>query len=133
MGGQLDSRRLAGTFAHSLVPIALAYVSAHYLTLLLFQGQAMAYLASDPLGSGTDLFGTADVAISYFMGATLIALLQVGLVLTGHVAGLVLAHDRALVLYPGDSRLATQSQLWMLAVMIGFTTLALFLLLQGNA
>ncbi len=132
LGGQLDSRRLAGTFAHSLVPIALAYVSAHYLTLLLFQGQAMAYLVSDPLGSGSDLFGTAEVAISYFMGATLIALLQVGLVLTGHVAGLVLAHDRALVVYPGDSRLATQSQLWMLAVMIGFTTFALLLLLQGN-
>ena len=52
---------LARAFAHSLVPIALAYVGAHYLTLLPFQGQAMAYLASDPLGDGSDLFGTADV------------------------------------------------------------------------
>ena len=69
----LDERNsasaLAGFFAPSLVPIALAYVGAHYLTLLAFQGQAITYLASDPLGDGSDLFGTADVAISYFMGA----------------------------------------------------------------
>lgn len=128
-----SSRELARTFASSLVPIGLAYVGAHYLTLLLFQGQAMAYLASDPLGNGSDLLGTANVAISYFMGATLIALLQVGLVVGGHVAGLTLAHDRALSLYADDPRTAVRSQLWMLAVMIIFTIVALLLLLAGNA
>jgi hypothetical protein len=133
VGGKLDEGRVAAAFAPSLVPIALAYVAAHYMTLLLFQGQAAAYLASDPLGEGSDLFGTADVAISYFMGATLIALLQVGLVVSGHVAALALAHDRALVVYADDRRVAVRSQYWMLAVMIGFTTLALLLLLQGNA
>jgi hypothetical protein len=133
VGGKLDEGRLAAAFAPSLIPIALAYVAAHYMTLLFFQGQAMAYLASDPLGTGANLLGTADVAISYFMGATLIALLQVGLVVAGHVAGLTLAHDRALVVYPEDRRLAVRSQYWMLAVMVGFTTLALLLLLQGNA
>lgn len=45
----------------------------------------------------------------------------------GHVAGLVLAHDRALALY-GDGKLATRSQYWMLTVMVGFTSLALYLL-----
>ena len=35
---------------HSLIPIALAYVIAHYCSLLLYQGQAIAYLISDPLG-----------------------------------------------------------------------------------
>ena len=43
----------------------------------------------------------------------------------------MLAHDRALVLYP-DPRLATRSQYWLLAVMIGFTCLALWLLSQAN-
>jgi len=133
IGGEVDRERLAATFVHSLVPIALAYVAAHYLTLLLFQGQAVAYLASDPLGQGSDLFGTAGTPIDYFMGATLIALLQVGLVVAGHVAGLTLAHDRALVVYRHEHKLAVRSQYWMLAVMIGFTTLALLLLLQGNA
>ena len=44
---------------HSLVPIAFAYVMAHYFTYLLFHGQAIIFLASDPLGDGSDLFGTA--------------------------------------------------------------------------
>ncbi len=50
---------------HSLVPIALVYVAAHYLTFLIFEGQAISYLASDPLGQGWDLFGTASNAIDY--------------------------------------------------------------------
>ena len=133
----LDERNsasaLAGFFAPSLVPIALAYVGAHYLTLLAFQGQAITYLASDPLGDGSDLFGTADVAISYFMGARLIQWLQVGLVVGGHVAGLALAHDRALVVYRDDPKQVVPSQLWMLGVMILFTICALLLLLSSNA
>ncbi len=133
----LDDRNRAGelarSFAHSLVPIALAYVGAHYLTLLAFQGQAIVYLSSDPLGGGANLFGTADIAISYFLGATAIALIQVGLVVTGHVAGLVLSHERALVVYSDRPQLAVPSQLWMLAVMVVFTIVALLLLLAGNA
>lgn len=52
--------------------------------------------------------------------------------MTGHVLALTLAHDRALVLYE-RSRVAVQSQYWMLAVMVGFTSLALWLLSQANA
>ena len=126
-------RDLARSFAASLVPIALAYIAAHYLTLLAFQGQAMVYLASDPLGEGANLFGTAEVGINYFMGATLIALLQVGLVVTGHAAALAVAHDRALVMYDDDPGKAVPTQLWMLAVMVVFTICALLLLLAGNA
>ena len=50
---------------HSLVPIAFAYVMAHYFTYLLFRGQAIVFLASDPLGDGSDLFGTANNQIDY--------------------------------------------------------------------
>ncbi len=57
--------------------------------------------------------------------------LQVGFVIAGHVAALTLAHDRALVLYQ-RARLAVRSQYWMLGVMVGFTTLALWLLAQAN-
>jgi hypothetical protein len=48
-------------------------------------------------------------------------------VVTGHVAGLLQAHDRALERY-GDSRAAARSQQRMLVVMVGFTSLALWLL-----
>ena len=45
----------------------------------------------------------------------------------GHVAGLTLAHDRALAIY-ARPRDATRSQYWMLAVMVTFTSLGLWLL-----
>jgi hypothetical protein len=133
VGGGFSANRLANEFVHSLVPIALAYVAAHYFTLLLFQGQAMAYLASDPLGDGSDIFGTANNQIDYtIIGGETTWYFQVGFVVAGHVAALVLAHDRALALY-SDAKQAVRSQYWMLAVMVGFTSLALWLLSQSNA
>jgi hypothetical protein len=133
VGGGFGTMRLARAFVHSLVPIAFAYVAAHYLTLLLFQGQSIAFLASDPLGDGSDLFGTADSEIDYtIIGANATWYWQVGFVVVGHVAALTLAHDRALALYD-RAKLAVRSQYWMLAVMVGFTSLALWLLSQANA
>lgn len=49
----------------------------------------------------------------------------------GHVGALMLAHDRALVLYSSPKD-AARSQYWLLGVMIGFTCLALWLLSQAN-
>jgi hypothetical protein len=119
---------LAGAFVHSLIPIALAYVVAHYFSLAIYQGQALAFLVSDPLGHGNDLFGTASASIDYgVISATGIWYVQVGALVIGHVAGLVLAHDRALALYD-KIRDATRSQYWMLAVMVAFTSLGLWLL-----
>jgi len=129
--------RLAGEgaarrFVHALLPIAFAYVVAHYFSLLVYQGQATVFLVSDPLGDGSDLLGTADRQIDYgVIDATGIWYVQVGVLVAGHVAGLVLAHDRALVAY-GDARQATRSQYAMLAVMIAFTTLGLWLLSKAN-
>ena len=122
------ARDLARRFAHSLVPIAFAYVLAHYFSFLVYQGQAAAFLASDPLGRGWDLFGTASSAIDYtVVSANGIWYVQVGALVVGHVAGLVLAHDRALVVFD-DAKRATQSQYWMLATMVAYTSLGLWLL-----
>lgn len=128
IGGGVDGRTLARRFAHTLVPIALAYVVAHYFSLLAYQGQGVAYLASDPLGEGSDLFGTATWSIDYeWISANGVWYVQVAALVLGHVAGLVLAHERALALYR-RARDATRSQYWMLAVMVGFTSLGLWLL-----
>jgi hypothetical protein len=119
---------LAAKFAHTLIPIAFAYALAHYFSLLMYQGQAIAYLISDPLGHGSDLFGTAGAGIDYnVVTATTIWYVQVGALVTGHVSGLMLAHDRALAIY-SNPREAVRSQYWMLIVMIGFTSLGLWLL-----
>ncbi len=133
VGGELDAAELRRAFVHTLVPIAMVYVAAHYLTLLLFEGQATFYLASDPLGRGWDLFGTSSRAIDYtYLSQNATWYQQVAFVVVGHVAALILAHDRALALYR-DPKLAVRSQYWMLAVMVGFTMLALWLLAQATA
>jgi hypothetical protein len=133
VGGGMDSPRLRSAFIHTLVPIAMAYIAAHYLSFLLFEGQASFYLASDPFGEGWDVFGTASRAIDYtWLSQNATWYLQVAAVVAGHVAALILAHDRALALYR-DPRAAVRSQYWMLAVMVGFTSLALWLLAQSAA
>ncbi|MFA9270828.1 MAG: fenitrothion hydrolase, partial [Baekduiaceae bacterium] len=135
---QYDAHRLAREFAHTLVPIAAAYVVAHYFSLLAYQGQAMGYLLSNPLGDALapgdgGLLGTAQWTIDYgWVGANAIWYVQVGALVVGHVAGLILAHDRAISLY-GSAREATRSQYWMLAVMVAFTSLGLWLLSAANA
>jgi len=128
----MSAERVRRGFVHSLVPIAFVYVAAHYLTFLLFEGQGIAYLASDPLGRGWNLFGTATAAVDYgVISQNATWYVQVALVVAGHVAALTLAHDRALALY-GEARAATRSQYVMLAIMVGFTTLALWLLAQAG-
>ena len=128
-----ETGELARRFVHTLTPIALAYLVAHYFSLLAFQGQALGYLASNPLGrtlaeGDTGWLGTADWGIDYtWVGAEAIWYVQVGALVAGHVAGLVLAHDRALSVFD-RAREATRSQYWMLVVMVAFTSLGLWLL-----
>lgn len=129
----IDRRELSRRFVHTLVPIAAAYVLAHYFSLLAWQGQGMIYLLSDPLGNGSNYLGTANFAIDYgIVGFNAIWYVQVAALLAGHVAGLILAHDRAIATYRSPA-LATRSQYWMLVVMVGFTSLGLWLLSSAAA
>ena len=128
----IDGRRPGAALVHSLVPILAAYVVAHYFSLFVYNGQDLWRLASDPLGDGSDLFGGAGSTIDYnVIDATQIWWVQICVLVAGHVVGLVLAHDRALVLY-GSHRDATRSQLVMLALMVIFTCLGLWLLSAAN-
>jgi hypothetical protein len=128
--GQTD-RELAGAFVGSLVPIALAYAVAHYFTLLVDAGQDAIYLASDPFGKGWDLFGTADFrpAENVFSPNT-IWYVQVGVLVVGHVLGLVLAHERAVALF-STARTAIRTQYAMLVLMVLYTCTGLWLLSSG--
>lgn len=127
--------KLRSGFAHTLIPIAFAYLVAHYFSLFVFQEQAQfTYLLSDPLGTATtDLFGTASAGIDFkVLSANAIWYVQVAALVIGHVAGLTLAHDRATA-YWGDYRQAARSQYWMLAVMVAFTCFGLYLLSVSNS
>ncbi len=149
VAGAPPLRKLLTGFAHSLIPIAFAYLVAHYFSLFVFQEQAQfTYLLSDPLGTGTtDLFGTSqsavhlglfqigtdDGGIDYrVLSSNAVWYVQVAALVIGHVVGLTLAHDRATA-YWGDYRQAARSQYWMLAVMVAFTCFGLYLLSVANA
>ncbi len=115
----------------SLVPVAFVYVVAHYFTLLAIQGQFGIPLASDPFGRGWDLFGTRD----YQPDITLVSpntvwYVQVGALVLGHIAGLVLAHDRALAL-SSEPREALRTQYALLGLMVLYTVGGLWLLSRG--
>ena len=116
-------------FVHSLLPIAVGYTVAHYFSLVVFQGQAGYLLASDPLGRGWDLFGTAGQQINYAVVATAtIAIVQVVAILTGHVLGVFIAHDRAIADY-SRSRQRLRAQYPLLVVMVTYTLGGIALLL----
>lgn len=117
-------------FVATLLPIAVAYHLAHYLPFLLVAGQLVIPLASDPFGAGWDLLGTAlyrvDVTV---MSAAAIWYTAVGAVVAGHVAAVWLAHVTALQAF-GDPGRARRSQYPLVALMVGYTMLSLWILAQ---
>jgi hypothetical protein len=114
----------------SLVPIAVAYHLAHYVSLLLTTGQFIIPLASDPLGRGWNLFGTrgrpVDLGIVspvwYWYGS-------VALIVIGHVLAVIVAHVEATRRF-ASHRAALLSQLPMLALMVAYTSLSLWIMAQ---
>jgi hypothetical protein len=114
-------RELPGLMAHSLIPIVIGYIFAHYLTYLIERGQQTIIL----------LFGLGDAEVHYVlsMHPSVLATIKVGCVVAGHIAGVVAAHDRALRLLPAGHQLT--GQLAMMLVMVGYTFTGLYLLFGG--
>ena len=126
----LPVTHVACAFVLTLVPIAVAYHLAHYFSLLMTAGQFMIPLVSDPFGSGWNLFGTAGYKVD--LGAVSPYVFWYGaviLIVTGHVIAVVLAHVAALRLF-GSARAAAASQVPMVALMVAYTMLSLWILAQ---
>jgi polyferredoxin len=104
-------------FAYSLLPVALFYHLAHNLMHLLMEGGALIPLLSDPLGTGANYFGTADLHVGHLISEQAIWIAQVALILLGHVIGIVVAHRIGHRLY-SDRKLAAKSVLPMFVVMV---------------
>ncbi len=128
VGPDQRRRRLPAQFAHSIVPIVIGYVIAHYLTYLLEVGEQTIVYLSDPFSDGSNWFGTADWTVSYFFSyhPTALATVKVVAVVLGHIVGVVAAHDRAIRLLPRKHQLT--GQLSLLVAMICFTAGGLYLL-----
>ena len=121
-------RALPDLFAHSVVPIIVGYIVAHYLTYFVEYGQTTLIQLSDPFSRGDDYLGTADLQVNYWLSAhpTFLAVTKVLAVALGHVVGVVAAHDRAIRLLPRRHQLT--GQLPLLVAMVGFTVGGLYLL-----
>ncbi|RMH59504.1 MAG: hypothetical protein D6679_01685 [Candidatus Hydrogenedentota bacterium] len=83
------------TFAPSLLPVALFYHLAHNLMHFAMEGSSLVPLLSDPLGRGANLFGTASYHYGALLSQPAVWMLQVALILTGHIFGIVVTHQTA--------------------------------------
>lgn len=130
-GAEVSRRDLPRHYAHSIVPIILGYIVAHYLTLFIDVGTQTLARASDPFGKGWDILGTAAVEPSYWFSyhPEVLATIKVLAVVVGHVVAAVAAHDRALALLPKKDQVT--GQLPLLAVMVTFTAGGLMLLFSA--
>jgi hypothetical protein len=123
-----DRRTLPDRFAHSVVPIIVGYMVAHYLSYFVEVGQQTVVQLSDPMSTGQDLLGTANLPVNLWISQhpTFLAVVKVLAVVAGHVLGVVAAHDRAIRLLPRRSQLT--GQLPLLLVMVLYTVTGLYLL-----
>ena len=122
--------QVAKIFVLTLIPIALAYHLAHYLSFLLIVGQYMIPLASDPFGFGWDLFGTSLYMVNIgIVNAKFVWYTSVVAIVTGHIIAVYLAHVIAIRTFR-SSKAALLSQIPMLVLMVSYTMLSLWILAQ---
>ena len=124
---------IAGIFVFALIPIALAYNIAHYVTLLVIQGQHIISLASDPFGYGWDILGTSNYRVNIaVVNAKFVWFFSVAAIVIGHVAAVFVAHVIALMKFQ-DNAIALRSQYPMLFLMLVYTTISLWIIAQPIA
>ena len=116
-------------YAYALLPIALFYHLAHNLEHLLMEGPKVIPLASDPFGWGWNVLGTLGMTIPPLVSLDVLWILQILLVLVGHVYSLWAAHRVSINMFD-DRKAALRSQLPMLVGMICFSIFSLWLLKQ---
>jgi hypothetical protein len=116
-----ERRMLPGQMAHSLIPIVVGYIFAHYLSYLVERGQQAVY----------QLIGLGDAHVYYVLSQhpSVLATIKVACVVIGHITAVVAAHDKALRVLPPGHQLT--GQLAMMMTMVGYTFTGLYLLFGG--
>ena len=136
VGLALGVSRFVGVAATGagLLPIAVGYLVAHYLTYLLIEGQRIIVAVSDPFQRGWDLFGTSFYEVSgSWLPPGLVWTVQLAAVVGGHMLGAWGGHVVAALDAPhglSPSTLRTR-QIPLAVVMVALTTLTLWSLGQS--
>ncbi len=122
-----------------LIPIAIGYLIAHYLTFVLFDSQRIVILVSDPFGLGWDLLRIGDFEPQTgWLPGSIAWSLQLVAVVGGHVIGAWAGHATALREVAGpdgtvsaeDVRGVQRRQIPLALLMVGLTALTLWSLGQ---
>ncbi|MGH2359291.1 MAG: hypothetical protein ACRDGM_01945, partial [bacterium] len=130
VAGRRSTWAIAQTFAFTLVPIAIAYHLAHYMSYLLIQGQYIVPLLSDPFGYGWNFFGTAGHRVDIgLVGARFAWYAAVSAIVLGHIIAVYVAHLRAMRVFAtrGD---ALRTQVPLTALMVVYTFVSLSILAE---
>ena len=114
------------------MPIAFAYEVAHYFSLFVIQGQ---FVGAAPLRSASAAAGICSARPTVVPNSAVLPpnttwYVQAGALVVGHVAGLAIAHDRAVTIFE-DREAALRSQYAMLALMVLYTVGGLWVLSRG--
>ncbi|MBE7161036.1 MAG: hypothetical protein INR72_07295 [Williamsia herbipolensis] len=132
-GGVTRAQRaeLPGRMAHTLIPIVVGYILAHYLNYIVERSQAVIAQLGDPLGRGWNVLWLSDIHPEYVLSEhpTVSSTLKLVFVVGGHIAAVVSAHDASLRLLPRRHRLT--GQLALMLTMVAYTFLGLYLLFGG--
>ena len=131
-GSDMGAGRAFRVFAPSILPIALGYHIAHYLTALLVDGQYVLIAISDPFDTGANFLGLDSFYVTTgFFNTTdtvrVIWLTQAGAVVAGHIIAIVLAHAIAVREF-ATARRAVLSQVPLATFMVLYTFFGLWLL-----
>ncbi|WP_296746803.1 hypothetical protein [Mesorhizobium sp.] len=137
VGDDHPFREASGLLVWSIVPIALAYHIAHYITALLVDGQYALVALSDPFALGWNLFGSADMmveagVVAGAQSAWWLWNIQAGVIIAGHVLAVLVAHGIAWRLHRQPSR-AALSQVPLTLLMVAYTIFGLWLLATPTA
>ena len=132
VSGNRTPAQLLALFAPTILPIALAYHTAHYLPSLLVDGQYVMIALNDPFGTGADILRLADYYITtgffnHRETMRVIWLTQAAVIVLGHVIAVILAHAAAVQAY-GDVARAFRAGLPLALFMVLYTWLGLWLL-----
>lgn len=129
--GHVRRKAMPRLLAHSIVPIVVGYIVAHYLSFYVAVGIQTLQQLGDPLSRGWPLGDWVEHIDKYWIyeHPTGLAVVKVIAVITGHILGAVAAHDRAVRLLP--RRHAIVGQLPMLVLMVVYTFTGLWLLFSS--
>ena len=119
-------------FTPTILPIALAYHTAHYLPSLLADGQYVLLALNDPLKTGADLLGLEEyyVTTGFFNHRETMRTIWLGqafVIVFGHVIAVILAHAVSVDFY-GNTNRGFRAGVPLAIFMVLYTWLGLWLL-----